>query len=70
MSTKVNNERPGSTFKMLPRMKSPIRINKQCNVLGSTKPLQRTYCIESMDSDTDCVVASLNLEEAGGVLVA
>ena len=42
--------------------KSPIRI-KHCNAQGSTKPLQRTYSIESMDSKTDCIVASLNLEE-------
>ena len=61
MNTKVNKERPGSTFKMPSRTKSPIRT-KQCNAQGSTKPLQRTYSIE-MDSDTDCVVASLNLEE-------
>ena len=26
-------------------------------------PLQRTYNIESMDSDTDCIVASLILEK-------
>ena len=44
------------------RTKSPIRI-KQCNTQGLTKPLQRTYRIESMNSDTDCIVASLNLEE-------
>ena len=59
MNTKVNNERPGSAFKMPSRTKSAIRI-KQCNAQGSTEPLQRTYC---MDSDTDRVVASLNLEE-------
>ena len=68
----LNNERPGSAFKMpstnfhttplTSRTKSPIRINKQCNAQGSTKHLQRTYSIESMDNDTDCVVASLNLE--------
>ena len=52
INTKVNKERPGSTFKMPSRTKSPIRI-KQCNALESTKPLQRTYGIESMDSDTD-----------------
>ena len=61
MNTKVNKERPGGTFKML-RTKLPIRI-KQYNAQGSTKPLQRTYSIESMDSDTDYVVASLNVEE-------
>ena len=62
MNTKVNKERPGSTFKMPSTTKSPIRT-KQSNLQGSTKPLQRTYSIESMDSDTDCIVASLNLEE-------
>ena len=56
MNPKVNKERPGSTFKM------PSRT-KQCNAQGSIKPLQRTYSIESMDSDTDRIVASLNLEE-------
>ena len=62
MNTKMNNERPGSTFKMPSRTKSPIKI-KQYSTQGLTKPLQRTYSIESMDTDTDCVVASLNLEE-------
>ena len=62
LNTKVNKERPGSTFKMPSRTKSSIRI-KQCNAQGSTKPLQRTYSIEIMDSDTDCIVASLYLEE-------
>ena len=38
-------------------------MNKQCNDQGLTKPLQRTYSIESMDSDTDHIVATLNLEE-------
>ena len=42
---------------------SRLWINKQCNAQESTKPLQRTYSIESMDSDTDRVVANLNLEE-------
>ena len=59
MNTK---ERPGSTFKIPSRKKSPIRL-KQCNAQGSTKPLQRTYSIKSMDCDTDNIVASLNLEE-------
>ena len=62
MNTKVNKERPGSTFKMPSRTKSPIRT-KQSNAQGSTKPLKRTYGIESMDSDTVSVVASLNLKE-------
>ena len=57
------NEKAGSTFKMPSRTKPPIWINKHCNALGSTKPLQRTYSIESMDSNTDHIVASLNLEE-------
>ena len=58
----MKNERPGSTFKMRSRKKSPIRI-KQCNAQGSTKPLQTTYSIESMVSHTGGVVVSLNLEE-------
>ena len=62
MNTKVNKERPGSTFKMPSTTKSPIRT-KQSNAQQSRKPLQRTYSIESMDGDTDRVVASLNLEE-------
>ena len=37
-------------------------MNKQCNAQGSTKSLQRSYSVESMDSDTDCIVASLDLE--------
>ena len=57
MNTKVNKERPGSTFKIPSTTKSPIRTKQ------STKPLQRTYSIESMDSDTDRIVVSLNLEE-------
>ena len=73
MNTKVNNERPGSAFKLpstkfhtvssAPRTKSLIRMNKQCNAQGLTKLLQRSYSIESIDSDTDCIVSSLNLEE-------
>ena len=62
MNTKANKERPGSTSKIPSTTKSPIRT-KQSNAQGSTKLLQRTYSIESMDSDTDRVVASLNLEE-------
>ena len=31
--------------------------------MGSTKHLQRTYSIESMDSDTDHIVACINREE-------
>ena len=45
------------------RTKSPIRMNKQCNDQGSTKPLQGSYDIENTDSDTDRRVNSLNREE-------
>ena len=62
MSTKVNKERPGSTFKIPSTTKSPIRT-KQSNAQGSTKPLQRMYSLESMNCDTDRIVASLDLEE-------
>ena len=40
MNTKVNKERPGSTFKMPAKTKSPIRT-KLCNAKGSTKHLQK-----------------------------
>ena len=70
MNTKVNNERPGTVFKLpstkfhsIPstsRTKSPVRMNKQSNAQELTKPLQRSYSIESV---TDCIVTSLNLEE-------
>ena len=36
--------------------------NKLCNTQGSTKFLQRTYSMESMDCDTDCIVANFNRE--------
>ena len=72
MNTKVNSERPGGTFKLPPAKfdvvpsasstKSPIGMNKQCSARGSTKSLLRFYGIESMDSDTDHIVASLDLE--------
>ena len=62
MNTKVNKERQGSTFKIPSTTKSPI-TTKPSNSQPPTKLLQRTYSIESMDSDTDRVVASLNLEE-------
>ena len=62
MNTKVNKERPGSTFKITSTTKSPI-TTKPSNAQQPTKSLQRTYSIESMDSDTDRLVASLNLEE-------
>ena len=73
MNTKIDNERPGSAFKLplakfdtvhsTTRAKSPIRRNKQCNAQGLTKSLQRSFSIESMDSDTDRIVANLNLED-------
>ena len=72
IQTEVISERPGSTFKLPPakfdtvpspsRTKSPMEINKQSNAQGSTKSLQRSHSIESMDSDTDVTVASLDLE--------
>ena len=62
MNTKLNKDRQGSTFKIPSTTKSPI-TTKPFNSQQPTKPLQRTYSIESMDSDTDRVVASLNLEE-------
>ena len=62
MNSKVNNESPGSTFKMPSRTKSPIRI-KLCNTQRSTKPPTKIYSIESVESDTKCVVVILNLEE-------
>ena len=72
MNTEVFSERPGSTFKLPPakfdavfspsRAKSPIGIDKQSNTRGSSKSLQRSYSIESMDGDTDRIVACLDLE--------
>ena len=72
-NTKVIGERPGGPFKLPPakfntvpspsRTKSPMGMNKQSNAQGSTKSLQRSYSIESMDSDTDCIVANLDLED-------
>ena len=41
---------------------SPKGMNKRCNAQGSTKSLQRSYNVEIMDSDTDHIVASLDLE--------
>ena len=70
-NTEVISEKPGGTFKLPPainavpspsRTKSPMGIDKQSNAQGSTKSLQRSYCIEIIDSDTDCIVASLDLE--------
>ena len=62
INTKVNKERQGNTFKIPSTTKSPI-TTKPSDSQQPTKPLQRTYSIESMDSDTDRLVASLNLEE-------
>ena len=72
MNTKVNSARPGGKFKVPPakfsavhsasRAKSPMGMNKQCNAQRATKSLQRSYCVESMDCDTDRIVASLDLE--------
>ena len=71
-NTEVFSERPGGTFKLSPakfdavpsssRAKSPMGIDKQSNAQGTSKSLQRSYSIESMGSDTDRIVASLNLE--------
>ena len=38
-------------------------MNKQCNALGSTKSLQRSYSIENMDSDIDHLAANFSLED-------
>ena len=71
-TNKVISERPGGTFKLPPakfdavpspsRAKSPMGIDKQSNAQGTSKSLQRSFSIESMDSDTDCIFASLDLE--------
>ena len=71
-NTEVFSERPGGTFKLPPakfdavpspsRAKSPMGIDKQSIVQGTSKSLESSYSIESMDSDTDCIVASLNLD--------
>ena len=73
MNAKVINERPGSAFKLpaakfdtvlsISRTKLPIGMNKQCNVQGSTKSLQRSLSIKNMDSDSNHLVANLNLED-------
>ena len=72
-NTKVNNEILGNAFKLSPvkfdtvpftsRIKSRIRMNKQDNTQGSKKSRHRSNCTESMNSDTDCIVANLNLED-------
>ena len=71
-NTEVMSGRPGGTFKLPPakfdavplpsRTESPMGINKQSNTQESTKSLQRSCSTESMDSNTDCVVVSFNLE--------
>ena len=71
-NTEVFSEKSGGTFKLTPakfytvpsssRAKSPMGTDEQFNSQGASKSLQRTYSIESMDSDTDCIVASLDLE--------
>ena len=43
-------------------------MNKKCNAQGSTKSLQRSYFIESMNCDTDCTIASLNVADITTVL--
>ena len=63
MNTEVISERPGNTFKLPPakfdavpspsRAKSPMGIDKLSNSLGTSKSLQRSYSIESMDSNID-----------------
>ena len=37
-------------------------IAEQFNAQGTSKSLQRSYSIESIDSDTDRIVASLDLQ--------
>ena len=38
-------------------------MNKQYNAQESTKFLQISYSIESIDSDSDCVITNFNLED-------
>ena len=53
------------------RIKWPKRINKQnhtnkqkwCNAEGPTKSLNRSSSIESMDIETDNIIANLNLAD-------
>ena len=56
---------PPANFDAVPsssRAKLPMGIDKQSNAQGTSKSLQRSYSIKSMDSNTDCIVASLDLE--------
>ena len=41
------------------KTKTSIRINKQCYAQRSTKTLYKSFTIESVDSDSDRVVAKL-----------
>ena len=71
-NTEVFSERSGGTFKLPPakfdtvpsssKAKSLMGIDEQSNAQGTSKSLQRSYSIESMGSNTDCIVASLDLE--------
>ena len=71
-TSEVISERPRGTLKLPPakfnavpspsRIKSPVGIDKQSNTQRSTKSLERSYSIESMDSNRDHIVASLDLE--------
>ena len=73
MKIKVNNEKPGSAFKLpttkydtvpsTSRIKSLARINKRCKAQGSTKSQNRSNSIETMDIDTDLIVTNLNVED-------
>ena len=38
-------------------------MNKQYNAQKSTKSLNRSYSIESMDIETNKIIADLNLED-------
>ena len=71
-NTEVFSERSEGTFKLPPakfdtapsssRAKSPMKTDEQSNAQGTSRSLQRSYSIESIDSDTDRIVASLDLE--------
>ena len=57
----VHSNCPPTKFDAIPSgssTKSPMGMNNQCNTQESTKSLQRSYSVESMDSDTDRIVAS------------
>ena len=69
----MNDERPESTFKLpstkldrhssASRMKSRGRINKQCNAQGTIKPLNKSNSVESIDVETDNIIANLKLAD-------